>query len=134
MALTLKEQNSGRQYPLIAVVELGFADLPAGEATEIFELPHGAVVIGGDFVVTQVGDGAVSETMDIGDTASGDRYADGVNAKALARTALTITGFKTSGKTAITATRIEGGAAAMQGTYRFTVLYMQTDRSNENQG
>lgn len=134
MALPIKEQNSGRQYSLVAVVELGFADLPAGVATEIFELPHNAIVVGGDFTVIEVGDGAVSEVMDVGDTAVADRYADGVNAKALARTALTLTGFKSSGKTAITATRIEGGAAAAQGTYRFTVQYIQLDRSNENQG
>ena len=134
MALPIKEQNSGRQYPLVAVAELAFSDLPTGVATEIFELPHGAVVIGGDFVVVGVGNGSVTETVSVGDAASATRYASAVNALVLARTGLTITGFKTSGKTAVTATRTEGGSAATQGTYRFTVLYMQVDRSNENQG
>jgi hypothetical protein len=128
------EINSGRQYPLVAVAELSFSDLPAGVATEIFELPHNAVVTGGAVTVTQVGDGGTSETYDVGDGTTGDRFIDGANAKAAARTAFTPDGVKHSGKTAITFTRIEGGTPATQGQYRIECEYIVVGRSNENQG
>lgn len=128
------EANSGRQYPLVAVAELAFSDLPTGVATPVFELPQGAVVVGGDFVVTQASDAATSEAIDIGDADDPDRYsATPVDGKVAARTALDVTGFKTSGQSTIDVTRTETGVAT-QGQYRIAVHYYIVGRSNENQG
>ena len=131
---TLKRHNSGRQYPLLAVAELSFEDLPSGEATELFELPHGAVVIGGDIVVTQVANTTGTDTISIGDEDTATRYANAVDFKSAARTALTITGYKTSGKLPIAVTRTAADGDANQGSVRITVQYMALDRANENQG
>lgn len=126
--------NSGRQYPLIATAELAFTDLPSGEIVDLFELPNGAVVIGGDIVVTQVTNTTGTDTVAIGDAGLATRYATAVNIKAAARTALTITGYKTSGKVPVAVARTAADAAADQGSVRITVQYMVVGRSNENQG
>ena len=65
MAITL---DSGRQYPLVAVLEVGYAMLDAGAvtATTVFEaidLPVNAIISGGRLVITEVINGGGATTI-----------------------------------------------------------------------
>lgn len=124
----------GRQTKLTAVVELTYADLPTGVSTKVFNLPPNAVVTGGSFVVATVSNAATSESINIGDSASGTQYASGVNGKSAARTAFTAANLdkKYTAKDGIYVTRTEVGAATA-GAYRLIVEYVVLGRVSEVQ-
>jgi hypothetical protein len=126
------QQNFERQYPLVAYVDVSYADLAAGVNPAI-ELPGDAIVIGGDIVVTQVFN-STTNLLDIGDGGSANRYANDIDLKVAARTALTITGFVYSATDMLDFTYASTGAAAGQGSFRVTVHYIRKGRGNENQG
>lgn len=86
-------KNVNRQWPLVSVTRITAEDFADGANIALTGLPGNAIVTGGALIVQTVWDAAT--TINIGDEAVADRYADGVNLAALGRTALTLTGFQT---------------------------------------
>jgi hypothetical protein len=119
-----------RQYPLVAVIELTFADLAAG-ANLAAQLPPGAIVVGGEITVNTVFD-STTNTLSIGDAGSATRYASAVNLKSAARTALTLTGYKvTDANKDLLFTYAETGAAATAGAATVVLNYVVAGRAHE---
>lgn len=77
---------------------------------------------------------ATSDTLSLGDSAAGARYANAVNLRTLGRTALTVTGYRTLPTTrTITATWTGVGAAPTTGSVRVIVEYLQGHRADLTQ-
>lgn len=127
-------KNSGRQYPLVEKVAIGHADLTSGSAVEAIDLPPNATVIGGEFVVETVWDSATSDVADIGDGVDDDRYTSSqIDLQSAGRTALTLTGYKYTGKDTIDITWTGVGGSLTQGSAYLLIQYVIDDRANENQ-
>lgn len=127
-------QVSGRQYPLIAKVPFSFDDFEtSGVAERALGLPGDATVVGGELVIETAFDSVTSDTLKVGDADDDDRYAAGVDAQATARTALTLTGFKTTAPTAINITWTGAGGGISAGAGYLLVEYVIDDRANEAQ-
>lgn len=133
MAIT---KNTARQEVIAAYVDFTFADAPTTATIyDALNLPTNAVVVGGDLVVTTAWDTGTTATIDVGDVTSGNRYANDVNLKAAARTALTLTGFvTTTTQPVINVTPTLSGTAATAGAARLTVLYVVKGRAAFSQG
>lgn len=144
-------KTEAAQYPLIAEAVINFGDTVAPSAGgsdvalnqttvnvtfDIADLPYGASVIGGDVVVETAfnGIGTGTAVLDIGDAASGARYANDVDLETAARTALTITGFEMTSAGALRATVVYASAQAAPtaGKARVRVMYVIKDRVSEN--
>ena len=135
-------------YPLVAEFTFNFDDtaIDSVAGTEktfgstfgqslVFEaipLPPNANVIGGEIVVETAWATSTAATISVGDSASANRYANSVDLKTAARTALTITGFRGAGenvRVAVNAT--VANATAGKATLR--VMYTIQGRGNEAQ-
>jgi exopolysaccharide biosynthesis protein len=122
-----------RQYPLVAVINVSYADIAAG-ANIAAELPLGAVITNGSLVVDTAFN-STTNTISVGDSASATRYSAAVDVKTLARTALTITGFKVTEATKnLLLTYALTGAAAGQGAVRVIIEYVVGGKANEVHG
>jgi len=99
---------------------------------EAMPLPPNAVVIGGEVVVETAYAGSTAATLSVGDSGSATRYANAVDLKTAARTALTLTGFRGAGENLRLAVNTTvANAAAGKATVR--VLYVIQNRTNEVQ-
>lgn len=95
-------------------------------------LPPNANVIGGEIVVETAYATSTAATISVGDSASTTRYANAVDLKTAARTALTLTGFRGAGENIrLTVNATVANATAGKATVR--VLYTVQNRSNETQ-
>lgn len=131
MAIT-KEVH--RQYPLVAVVTVSYADVAAAGAYTAAELPLGAVVTGGSVIVDTVFN-STTNTVSVGDSSSATRYANAVDLKSAARTALTITGYKHVDATKnLLFTTALTGAAPTQGAFRVIIEYVVAGKAHEVHG
>lgn len=136
------------QYPLVAEFTFNFDDtaIDTVSGTEktfgsvfgqslVFEalpLPPNANVIGGEIVVETAWATSTAATLSVGDSGSATRYANAVDLKTAARTALTLTGFRGAGENirlAVNAT--VANATAGKATVR--VMYTVQNRGNETQ-
>lgn len=93
-------------------------------------LPEGAVIVGGEVVVETAGVGPTAYTVSLGDSSSATRYANAVDLKSAARTALTLTGFRTSENLRLTIASTVANATAGKATVR--VLFVLPGKQNEN--
>lgn len=99
---------------------------------EALPLPPGATVIGGEVIVETAYVGPTAATISVGDSASATRYANAVDLKTAARTALTLTGFRGAGENVrLSVNGTVANATAGKATVR--VLYTLQGRSNEVQ-
>lgn len=141
MAVTVKQARYGQRVEM-AEVKLAVTDtvlntssaetLVAASAVvaDMIALPNGAVVVGGEIVVDAVFDTSGTATIGVGDSVSAARYATGVNLKAAARTALTLTGFvNTEGLPVRLTIANNGGGAGAVGTVRVRVMYIRDGRA-----
>lgn len=111
-------------------VEKDFGKTEAHDVVaSIINLPEGAVVVGGEIVVETAGVGPTVYTASLGDSSSANRYANAVDLKTAARTALTLTGYRTSENLRLTINSTVAAASAGKATVR--VLYVLPGRSNE---
>jgi hypothetical protein len=94
-------------------------------------LPEGAVVVGGEAVVEVQGVGPTAYTVSLGDSVSATRYLSAFDLKGAvgARTALTLTGFRTTENLRLTINSTVANASAGKATIR--VFYVQPNRANE---
>lgn len=111
-------------------VEKDFGKTEAHDVdANIINLPEGAIVIGGEIVVETAGVGPTVYTASLGDSASTTRYANAVDLKTAARTALTLTGFRASENLRLKINSTVAAATAGKATVR--VLYVLPGRANE---
>lgn len=135
-------KDAGRQYPLSAEVVIGFADgLTVAQAIgtgiqDLLKLPVNSRVIGGEIVVEEVWDSGTSAVVDIGDVTDPDRYtATPVDLTALGRTALTLSGFKTSEtERTVDIDPVLVGTDATQGRAYIRVQYVVENKAHETVG
>lgn len=106
----------------------------SGIAFNLFELPAGAIVIGGDIKVLTAFNSGTSDTLSIGDSGSATRYASAVSIASAARTALTVPARQVSSTEKVTATWTGSGAAPSAGQAHVTLQYIIPGRAVENQG
>lgn len=127
-------KDQARQTLLLADIELTYADLPTGVATEVIDLPVGAVVVDGGAFIKTIDNGSVSVVLDVGDADAGDLYVTDLSALTVSeceRFDVTECGksYPTGG--VIKATRVEGGTASTAGAYRIWVVYYIDGRHTE---
>jgi hypothetical protein len=130
----------GRQWVLSAEITVNWDDdfgaaADSGVVQNLVRLPVGARVVGGEIVVETVWDNGTAATIDIGDVTDPDRYtATPVDLTAAGRTALTLTGFKTTtSERDVDADPVFTGTDATQGSAYIRVEYVIEDKANENQ-
>lgn len=97
--------------------------------TQAINLPEGAVIVGGEVVVETAGVGPTAYTVSLGDSSSATRYASAVDLKTAARTALTLTGYRTTENLRLTIASSVANASAGKATVR--VLFAIPNRANE---
>jgi hypothetical protein len=74
-------KKSGRQQVVSAYVDFVFGDVsPSGVGQAAIDLPVGAQVVGGDFVISQAFNSATSDTFTIGDATLATRYGNAIAA------------------------------------------------------
>ena len=127
-------KDSGRQDRLVAMVEIGFADIATGVAAAAVELPGGAIVVGGAVTVITAFNSGTSDVLDVGDSVSANRYLNDGNIHTAGRIPLVPTGYvmPNAGDVSVTLTAV--GAAATAGSVRLEVEYVVEGRASTNQG
>lgn len=129
------QRKSDRQPRLVAILDIGFADPTAyGTAENAINLPGNAIVVGGALTVLTAWNSATTATLSLGDAGSATRYANAVDLKTAARTALTVTGYKHTVSEWLKALVAQTGAAATAGVARLEVEYVVQGRGLSNQG
>lgn len=131
MAIQYKEN---RQKVRGGYVKFLWSDAPAGVFTPLFEVPNGALLLTAAVHVLTVGNGGTSEVLDIGTSGSANALGNDINAKASARTALTLPVAPVTGRTVYGVTRVEGGTAATAGIYAVSFSYVIESASESTQG
>lgn len=127
-------KDSGRQNVKYAEVVVNLNDVSDGAAKDAIDLPLGASVVGGDLVVDTAFDAGTTATLSVGDASSATRYLNAQNVKVTGRTALTITGFKTTiSEQTLQVKYASSGTAATAGKARLRVMYVVDGRVDENQ-
>lgn len=127
----------GRQRVLAVVVAITLAQFAAASTPNVVdvEMPVNSQVIGGDVTVTTAFDTGTTDVLDVGDDGVANRYANDINLKSAARTAITPTGFLyTSTVRHLRFTRVPVGTAATTGAIRAVIQYVQVGREDEVQG
>lgn len=123
-------KNPGRQELIVAYVDITLAMLATGVDKGAIMLPPDAVVVGGDIVATTAFDSTSTDVVDVGDSASENRYLNDGSVHTAIRTALVPTGYKTLPTTReITVRWTSGGGTPAAGAFRLTVLYFVLDRA-----
>lgn len=133
-----KEQ--GRQWVLSAEKTVLYTD-DFGAAADnavvqnLFRLPVGARVVGGEVVVEVAWDNGTTGSVDIGDVTDPNRYtATPVDLTATGRTALTLTGFKTTeAERDVDVDPNFVGTDATQGQAYIRIEYVIEGKANETQ-
>ena len=135
MAIT---KNEGRQEVIAASIDLAFDTLAADDATaeSVIQVPEGAMVVGGQIVVTEVFDSTTSDVLDIGDSVDDDEYtATPIDLTSAGATALDITAYVYTAQDNIAVEWTAGSTGtATQGTATLTVLYVVSGRTAFSEG
>ena len=128
------KKNASRQELIVANLTINFNDPVIGTAENAIDLPGNAVVVGGDIVVTTPWNNVTTAALSLGDAAVATRYANAVDLKTAARTALTVTGFKHNVAEALKSLVAQTGTAPTAGSARVTLHYYVIGRSGFSQG
>lgn len=103
----------------------------SGTVYDIFTLPPGAQVIGGDVTVQTISDESGTATIIVGDSGSTNRYLTSTTIKTAARTALVPTGRVSTGE-AIRITLANQNGDATVGKVKVVVAFIIEGRVSEN--
>lgn len=125
-----------RQYPLVAIVEIAFADVSNESAVEVVELPGGAIVTGGQILTQTAFDDTGTATLIVGDADDPNRFtASAVNVKATGSVPLSIdtNNAQYSVPTQLTVTYAGQNDDGAEGSVLLVVEYVVEARQNENQ-
>lgn len=113
-----------RQQVLALAITLTFQDFVDNDNVIDIDMPVDARLVGGAVTVATVFNGTGTDVLDVGDAGSANRYGNDINLEAAARTALTLTGAKTTAANKLRLTRVPGGSDATAGTIYLDVLYV----------
>ena len=128
MAIT---KDGGRQWPLVAKVNFGFADLTDETAEEAVDLPAGAVVISASLTVTEVFNSATSDTIAL---SGGGVTLGATSVTSLGTTAATgIDSTALTAKDTVDVTWNGTGTAPTTGAGFVLVEYLMDGKANEVQ-
>lgn len=145
--MSLLKASRTAQWPLVAEFTWNFSDTMVnsagntvdfgssnlGGAAGIFEmipLPPNAIVVGGDIIIETAFDTAGYD-ITVGDSASANRYLASTDLKALSRTALVPTGYRSLGENLRVAFSSDDVCTTGKATIR--VHYVISGRSTEVQ-
>ena len=124
MAIT---KSTARQWPLVAVVDFDYADIPAQATYEAIDIPAGAIVTGGilEIITPDTGNGTIA--VHIGSTVllAANDY------DAAARTFFTETDVVSTAPDTVDI--VVATANLTVGTFRLIVKYIIAGRTNEVQ-
>jgi hypothetical protein len=134
------KHSRAAQWPLVSEFAFNFDDTVVAAdgteqpftgplAVEAIALPDGAVVIGGEIVVSEAFDTATTHTLAVGDADVPARYLAATSIKAAGRTPLVPTGHHSSKNLLLTLAAT--GAAPTAGKATVRVMYVILGRSNE---
>lgn len=124
-------QSSARQYPLVAFVTIGYADVTDAVAENAIDIPAGAKVISADLDVTTAWNSATSDTGAL--AGAGVTLAATTIAAAGSVSGVSLDGSTVgAGGATITFTWDGTGAVPTAGEAVLSVTYILEDRSNEN--
>lgn len=130
MAIT---KNTGRQWPLVAVVDIAFGDTPTTATFyEAADLPGSARVIGGALIVTEAWD-STTNTFAVGDATTAARYLAATDLKTLGTTEFDFTAEPGTAILDVGVTYVETGAASTVGAAKLYITYALDGKSNEVQ-
>lgn len=127
-------KDTGRQWPLCAVVDFAYSDIPTTATLyEAADLPASARVIGGALVVKTAWNTATSATLAVGDSGAAARYLAATDIKTAGTT---VFDFSTDAggailDVAVTPTYV--GAAATAGAAQLIIQYVIDGKANEVQ-
>lgn len=142
--MSLLKKTRGAQWPLVAEFDFNFDDTMANTtgattdfksvatvAVDAIPLPPNATVLGGDILVLTAYAGPTAATVSVGDSASATKYANAVDLKTAARTALTLPDAVDTDGLDVRLTVTNTVAAATAGKVRVRVMYTVDGRVNE---
>lgn len=123
----------GRQTVLFASIAINFAHInDTAVAVEAIKLPYGARIISGDVVVNTAFGASTTMVLDVGDKIVANRYANDIDLKAAARTALTPTGYTSDGGE-LFVTPVITGPAPTVGSLTLSIAYVIAGRAGHVQ-
>ena len=126
MAIT---KDANVQAVVSKTVTINLADVTTGVDYEAMDLPPNSVIQSGDLYTTEAWNSTTSDVLDVGDSASQNRYLNDGNLRTLAaRVPLVPTGFVHPGG-ALTVRWVSGGGTPTTGKVRLTVSYIQLGKS-----
>lgn len=129
MAIT---KNVGRQELQVAYVDINLADLTSATDFAAISLPPNCVIDSGYTITTEAWNSTTSDVLDVGDSASQNRYLNDGNIRAAnALVALVPTGFLHPGGD-ITVRWVSGGGSPTTGKVRLVVKYWQLARAESS--
>lgn len=133
MANKALKLDVGRQTVLFASINIAFDNIAdTGVAVEAIKLPYGAKVIGGDVIVKTAFNAGTTMVLDVGDKVVANRYANDIDLKAAARTALVPTGYMSDGGE-LQVTPVIVGTAPTAGALTISVQYVIEGRAGHVQ-
>ena len=126
-----------RSWQLCAAIDVVYSDFTSGTGLAICTLPVGGQVTGGAVTVTTNWDSGTSAGMEIGDASDDNRYMTTLNLLVAGSEYSAITNaagyaVATSTQQDILAEVTEAGTAATAGAARIVLLYVDTNKADEN--
>lgn len=126
-------KNTGRQWPLSAVVDIAFGDTPTTATFyEAADLPGSARVTGGALVVKTAWD-STTNTFAVGDSGAAARYLTATDLKTVGTTRFDFSADDGSAPLDVGVTYTETGAAATAGAAQVIIEYVLDGKANEVQ-
>lgn len=137
----LKASRSA-QWPLVATFKFDITDTfvdingvskafsASAPVFDLINLPQGAIVVGGQMMVTTASNDSSTATLKIGDSVTDNRYLAATSIKTPASTAFTLTGYEPAGLN-LRVTLANAGGDATAGTVRINVFFILNGRANE---
>jgi hypothetical protein len=121
----------GRQWPLIALLEVTFADVigESGNALGAIDLPGGATCLGGLLSIQEAFNSGTSDSFEV----AGAMSLGATNGQAVAATSLVVDGLTTTAPETITLQWTGVGAVPTTGKALLQVMYAINARATEAQ-
>lgn len=127
-------KNTGRQWPLCAVVDIAYSDTPTTATFyEAADLPGNARVIGGALVVKTAWATATTATFAVGDSGAAARYLSATDLKTAGTTVFDFSTDDGSAPLDVGVTYTETGSAATAGAAQLIIQYVIDGKANEVQ-
>lgn len=115
-------------------IKAGTGSSLTGVAFNLFELPAGAIPIGGDIKVLEVFNSTTSDALIVGVTGTTNLFLTSTSLQSAARTALAVPNWQASSTTKILGTWTSGGGTPTTGKLHVQLQYIIPGRAVENQG